>query len=291
MMRHNKFACFILTHGRPDLQHTYESLRKHGYTGKIYLIVDDEDITGEDYKKKYGSEVVFFSKDKIAETTDRGDIIQKKNTVLFARNACHGIAEKLGLEYFLELDDDYILFGNRYIGDDKLKMVTINNLDAIFDEYLDFLDVSGALAVCFAQGGDYIGGAPEFWYYQCMRKAMNCFFCRTDRPFKFMGRMNDDVSTYVTLSHMGKLFFTLGITYINQKDTQSQSGGLTDMYKENGTYMKSFYSVMYCPSAVKVAALNTTHARIHHQIKWNNCAPKLVSSKYQKEKIEDVSIF
>lgn len=48
-MRHEKFACFILTYGRPQNQQTYRSLRKHGYTGPIYLIIDDEDTTGDEY--------------------------------------------------------------------------------------------------------------------------------------------------------------------------------------------------------------------------------------------------
>jgi len=36
-----KFAVFILSNGRPDNVITYRSLRSHGYTGKIYIIVDD----------------------------------------------------------------------------------------------------------------------------------------------------------------------------------------------------------------------------------------------------------
>ena len=35
------------------------------------------------------------------------------------------------------------------------------------------------------------------------------FFCKTDRPFKFVGRMNDDVNTYVSLGDKGNLFFTV----------------------------------------------------------------------------------
>ena len=105
-MRHEKFACFILTYGRPQNQQTYRSLRKHGYTGPIYLIIDDEDTTGDEYIRRYGKEVIRFCKEDAARVTDRGDNIQKKNTVLFARNMCHKIAEGLGLDFFLELDDE-----------------------------------------------------------------------------------------------------------------------------------------------------------------------------------------
>ena len=40
---HKEFAAFILTHGRPDNVLTYDSLKKAGYTGRIVLIIDNED--------------------------------------------------------------------------------------------------------------------------------------------------------------------------------------------------------------------------------------------------------
>ena len=47
----NKFAVFILTHGRANNVITYATLKKQGYTGKIYLMIDDEDKQAEEYKK------------------------------------------------------------------------------------------------------------------------------------------------------------------------------------------------------------------------------------------------
>lgn len=283
MMRHKNFACFILTHGRPNNQKTLQTLQKQGYTGKTYLIVDNEDPALSEYHKKYDN-VIVFDKEEAAKITDRGDIIQKKNTVLFARNMCHKIAKDLGLEYFCELDDDYTCFGYRYISGKQLKQICFD-VDSVFDEYLDLLDKTNALCVCMAQMGDFIGGAESFGHdinKRCIRKAMNVYFMRTDRPYKFVGRMNDDVNTYVTLGHKGKLLFTYGRCAINQMETQQQGGGLTDMYKENGTYMKSMYSVMMCPSAVKVAAMNCEHPRLHHKINWNACTPKIIRQEYKK---------
>lgn len=71
-MRHNGFVAFILTHGRPDRVLTYEKLRKHGYTGKIYIVCDDEDKTLPEYRKRFG-DVLVFSKSEIAKTFDEGD--------------------------------------------------------------------------------------------------------------------------------------------------------------------------------------------------------------------------
>ena len=49
----DNFAIFILTHGRASNIPTIKSVRKSGYTGKIWLIIDDEDSQADEYKKNY----------------------------------------------------------------------------------------------------------------------------------------------------------------------------------------------------------------------------------------------
>ena len=48
-----EFAVFILVYGRPEKEWTYKTLRKSGYTGKVYFVGDDLDVTINKYKKKY----------------------------------------------------------------------------------------------------------------------------------------------------------------------------------------------------------------------------------------------
>ena len=72
-MRNSNFVAFILTHGRPDRVLTYDKLRKHGYTGKIYIVCDDEDKTLPEYRKRFG-DVLVFSKAEIAKTFDEATI-------------------------------------------------------------------------------------------------------------------------------------------------------------------------------------------------------------------------
>ena len=45
----NNFAVFIMVHGRPDKSWTYGSLKKQGYTGKIFLVADDLDMNIKRY--------------------------------------------------------------------------------------------------------------------------------------------------------------------------------------------------------------------------------------------------
>lgn len=283
-------AVFILTHGRANNVMTYKSLREYGYTGKIYLIIDDEDTQGDEYKKLYGDQVITFSKKDAAEYTDVADTQKARNVVVFARNTCHKIAADLGLTHFCEVDDDYGSYRFRYEENGELTSQHIKSMDDLFSAMYDFLDVSGAMAVCPAQGGDYIGGVgSSVWKKRLTRKAMNMFFCRTDRPFKFYGRLNEDATAYTYLGQKGQLFFTLGDWQLNQQQTQANAGGLTDSYLENGTYVKSFYSVMYSPSCVKIATMGgggngNYHPRIHHRIDWQKCTPKIISDKWKKKK-------
>lgn len=148
---------------------------------------------------------------------------------------------------------------------------------------LNFLDDTGALTVALAQGGDFIGGVDNGNFKRkLLRKAMNSFFCRTDRPYKFFGRINEDTTMYVRYGETGHLIFTTMLFMLNQGQTQKNKGGLTEMYLDSGTFVKSFYSVMYSPSCVKVAAMGDKHMRMHHQVKWECCTPKILSYKYKK---------
>lgn len=284
MMRHKSFAVFILSHGRANNIITIQALKKSNYTGKIYIIIDDEDEQEKDYRKIFGDDVIQFCKIEASKTTDVMSPSKKRNAVVFARNECHKIAKDLGIEYFLVLDDDYSTFEYRFADGEKLAHKRISNIDAVFDEMLEFLDVSGAVTVAMAQGGDFIGGLNGGKYKQgLLRKAMNSFFCRTDRPFKFLGLINEDTNAYCLLGSQGKLFFTVTYLDLQQLDTQSNAGGLTDIYLEDGTYLKSFYSVMCMPSAVIVRPMNSTHSRLHHQVKWKSCVPQIISDKWKKK--------
>ena len=111
---------------------------------------------------------------------------------------------------------------------------------------------------------------------------MNSFFCSTSRKFDFISRMNDDVSTYVSLGNKGYLFLTIPMICLEQKETQSSDGGLTDMYKAFGTYVKSFYTIMYQPSSVKVGLMGDTHKRLHHSIDWDCTVPCIISEDFRK---------
>lgn len=277
------FAVFILTHGRPNHVVTYKTLQKQGYTGKLFLILDNEDETAEEYIKIFGKEkIIIFDKKEIAERIDTADLSEDRRTIVYARNACFEIAEKMGLRYFLQLDDDYQNFRCRYKSDGILRAWYINDLDKLFSYMIDFLNESGALTVAFAQGGDFIGGlGNDFFRKRIKRKAMNTFFCDVKKPFQFMGRINEDVNMYTLLGNRGELILSVADAQMTQPPTQSNKGGMTDVYLDKGTYLKSFYSVMYSPQCVKIAEMGK-NKRIHHRVMWNNCTPMILSERWKR---------
>ena len=98
----------------------------------------------------------------------------------------------------------------------------------------------------------------------------------------FVGRMNDDVNTYLTQGKVGKLFFQVSNVSLVQLATQSNTGGNTEAYKAYGTYVKSFYSVMTAPNCCKIDLMGRTDKRLHHKINWNNAVPKILNESFKK---------
>ena len=91
---------------------------------------------------------------------------------------------------------------------------------------IEFLESSDALTVAFCQAGDFIGGVNgKRFGEKVIRKAMNTFFCRTDRPFQFVGTMNEDVTMYTTLGSRGALIMSITDCAIIQAATQGTKGG------------------------------------------------------------------
>ena len=113
-MNDYKFAVLILTHGRANNVITYNTLRRCGYTGEIWIVIDNEDSQADEYRRIYGDKVVMFDKPEIASRFDEGDNFHDRRAIIYARNASFEIAEKLGLNYFVQMDDDYTGFRYRF---------------------------------------------------------------------------------------------------------------------------------------------------------------------------------
>jgi len=283
------FCAFILTHGRPDRVHTFDWLIRSGYSGKLYIVIDDEDQTADEYRARFGDRVLTFSKAEMASRYDEADNFDDRRAIFYARNACWDLAEQVGCRWFIQLDDDYTAgFRLRWNGQGEYGATKAMQIEPILAAMVDFMEASPAItSVALSQGGDHMGG--RLGSFPCLtRKAMNSFICTLDRPFRFHGRINEDVSTYTMLGRRGVLFFTVLQAMLNQLQTQSNAGGMTELYLDSGTYVKSFYSVMHSPTCVTIGEIGDPRwpqplYRIHHHVNWGRCVPKILDARWRKE--------
>jgi len=282
-MKADEFCIFILSNGRPDRVYTYRCFERANCIDNVYIVIDDEDQCAEEYQKRFPGKVIVFNKAAMDGRIDKGDNFEKRNSTLWPRASFWKIAENLGFKYFVQLDDDYTDF--QYFFDKngvhKYAMAK-RTLMQMFEVMFEFYKSANIKTLAMAQGGDFIGGAREGEkkrLCRLRRKAMNVFLCSCDRPWSVLGRRNEDVTAYVMGNLRGDLFFTTMQAKITQVQTQKNPGLITDGYIESGTYVKSFYTVMYAPSCVKIGAMGDHRVkvfRIHHKINWHNCAPKIL---------------
>lgn len=274
----SRFVVFILSHGRASRVSTYRSLERCGYTGRVIIVCDNEDASLGEYLDTFGKENVYvFDKPASATRMDSMTNSGKRNAILFARNVCFDIANELGYDYFVELDDDYKYFSYKF--DKGLITKRLDDVMRIFVEFL--LNVpDNVKTIAFSQEGEHLGGWKGDYY---KRKSMNSFFCLNDRRFEFIGLLNEDVNAYTLSGSRGDVFLTYMPFSLKQENTQQRSGGITELYKDLGTYAKSFFTVMAMPSCVKIRPLQSKFERLHHHVRWNWCVPKIISEQYKKK--------
>lgn len=275
----DKFCVFIFCWGRPQFHNTLNALRKHGYTGRIIMLLDNLDKTNEEYIKLYGNEDTYvFNKNFVARRCDPMNNFGKLESTLYVEHAMFDAAKELGFDYFVAMCDDYKSFSHKR---EECERIT-RRLDEVFYLFVEYLINTPIKSIAFSQGGDHIGWGVDPYRKQCKRKVMNSFFCVTDRPFKFYGSMNDDANMYIKNGIRGDIFLTYYPFMLHQPPTQNVDGGLSDLYKKYGTYVKSFYSVMLSPSSVKIALMGQKSPRLHHRIDYKKTIPCIISEKYKK---------
>lgn len=278
------FVAAILTHGRANNVKTIRALKEAGFTGDIAIVIDTHDKQAEAYHQKFGDAVWQFDKDEWVQKVDDGDNSGDYRAVVYARNASIEMARAKGYKWIWQLDDDYTAF--HYKTDDKLKYATrkIRSLDEILKAFVDYAESANLACFAFSQEGDHIGGPNSIYNktIRAKRKAMNSMLIRTDNPVAYVGKVNEDATMATIESLRGRLVMTYMPLSLSQTMTQQNAGGLTDIYLDQGTYLKSFYSVMYAPSAVKVKNMVVGEKRLHHIVDYEKCCPCIIREQHRK---------
>lgn len=296
-MNETDIPIMIMSYKRPGKMHTARVLRELQYE-PWFIVVDDEDPTLEEYRQKFGDRVVVFDYSEARRNVDMGDNINYRTRVS-AVNEMPNIVQRLGYRYYILFDDDYTHFDYTY--DSFLRRNVVRNgktswsdikitaktfTRAVHAYFRYFRTTERFTSLAMAQRGDFFGG-KRGTRPVLMRKVMNSFFCDVQRPVRFYGRLNEDVTAYTLLGRMGELFGTCTMVCLRQVATQQTPGGVSDVYIAEGTYVKTFYSVLYAPSCVRVGMIENATAkrnslRIHHRVRWKYAAPKILRESVKR---------
>lgn len=276
------FAVVILSYGRPECS-TYHKLRDIGYTGKIYIILSDDDSTIDEYFKRYNKDILHvFHKDSFIEDTE-DNFDGPDSVVLYARNECLRLVKKLGLSYFCMMDDDLSYIKGRPYKGDKITTYSIKNLDYVFEKYIEFIESSNISGVSFGFLNSYIGG--NWKVKRVDRNIYAIYILKVDDYIPFRGRYLEDV-TFNDLNCVNdRVFLQIPIVQnvykvYNSKNRLKQNGGNQDSYRKFNDYVMKFYALMSNPSNLKLVI--ESKDCVSFKKSYNSMYPMIIEEKYKK---------
>ena len=274
------FAVFILTHGRANQQKTLETLVRCGYTGRMYLVIDDEDEQGPLYRERYGVNVIEFSKQEVEKRFDTMTNEKEYRSVVYARNAVYTMAKSLGVRYIFQFDDDISNLTFRVVKGGKLKGFNIHDIDRLFADMVEYMESAKLAMLGFSQAGAFLGGAKSKKYQQgCQRNMSQAMLVDAENPIAFRGIFNEDLHVSLDVANQGRVALATMLVSIQSPERMTNNGGLHDLYLENGTYTRDFYSKMLYPSVVNFVNRGTDiKLRINHFA----FAPKILNESFRK---------
>lgn len=94
---------------------------------------------------------------------------------------------------------------------------------------------------------------------------------------EWVARMNDDTINAINCWRNGGYEMSLRCMNMNMPPTQMEEGGLSDIYRAEGTVRKSAYPILVAPNAAKLVV---RFGRYHHKVDWSKLAPKLLHEKW-----------
>lgn len=284
----NRFAVFILTHGRPEKQVTFYTLMDKGYDGDIYLVVDDTDETLTRYVELFGEErVLVFSKAEYIDKTDHGLQKAQPKAVVFARNAGEDFAHSMGYVYFALMDDDVANLRLRY--DEGLSLKTAQfhtTLGEVFDSIVDYMRDCGIAMISPGFTNNYRSGVSCLYEYNpSIRLCAEVFFRNGQYPVDWKLNLVEDMITSIETGNKGFVCFSfvpLQLDLVMSEGTVT--GGMSEAYKAMSKF--SFY---FMPTIIFPSCCSPTFVHDHWYATAKNryTVPCIISSKYQKKEVSE----
>ena len=271
---------YIISKGRPQCR-TACTLEKMGYPGQWFIVCGNNDETLPEYRERWGGHVLVFDwHDEITrtDTLDNFGFEGMASGACPVRNATARISRGRGELRHWQLDDDYTSF--RHVNAELTKNVRFESGREFQIWLLAFAEFGYRASL------RNIGFPPASEAYPDHGKTFGSrVFNAHNLPSEeglfepWVSRMNDDTINAINVYRHGGREMSLRCMNMLMPPTQSEKGGLSDIYKLEGTVRKSAYPVLVAPVAAKLVV---RFGRYHHRIDWGKLVPKVVSDEYER---------
>lgn len=271
---------YIISKGRPQCT-TAKTLTKMGYPGEWFIVCGNNDETLDEYKAAWGEHVLVFDwYDEVTrtDTLDNFGFEKMASGAVPVRNATARISRERGELRHWQFDDDYTAF--KRVNAELTKNISFSDGEEFQSWLLRFAEFG------YSAGLKNIGFPPASEAYPNHGKTFGkrVFNAHnmpsTEDSFEpWVARMNDDTINAINVYRHGGYEMSLRCMNMTMPPTQSENGGLTDIYKMEGTVRKSAYPVLLAPVAAKLVV---RFGRYHHKVDWSKLVPKVVNERYAR---------
>lgn len=273
-----RYAVFIISHERADRVETYSTLRSSGYTGQIYVVIDDEDTQLLKYQNRFGTDVLVFNKRRCSDATDTLESSKRSASAVYARNAVEVMANARGLDAFIVMDDDITNLRFRWMEDDVCKSLRAGSLDSVLDWYCEYLCTCDIATLSFEHCMFYLGGisddkiANERWTYQIHIRNVKY-------PVDWIAVFNEDIITEISTATRGYIWWSLPHIVFDNVAMNCESGGVKELYESISKYKRAFMATVANPSSCKPGY---SHGKLRIQQNKKTSYPMIISGRWKK---------
>jgi len=273
---------FIPSYHRPDNLKTVNFFLKKGYDKNlIHVFIDDATDDIEEYQRRAEKDGFNLHIFEMKEARERFDYVHRasesRRSAGQARNMFYDIAESLGIDFYMVMDDDTANFQTRPFA----KYLYMSTYEEIVDTFVGIKDFMQRRRIgCFglSQNGDmFVKGEKRI----LRKKVMNTTFI--DTRFMYRGErgvQDNDTSQFVGIMNEG--YFTGSLAtglVLQQTPSATATGGLTELYNECKLLNKSLIIPIQFPSCSYAEKQKRNGGRIYHKIRYRYLQPYLMKGK------------
>ena len=221
----------------------------------------------------------WYEEIKHTDTLDNFGFEKMPSGAVPVRNATIAISQLRGERRHWQLDDDYTGFALTNANLVKKKGLNGRELQWWMCRIAKFADSISIPNCGFALGT--IESAPE----NALKLGTRVFNAHnqssTGLATRWRSRLNDDLINAIDTHRLGqKVEYSFLFLALTMPPSQQEEGGLSDIYRDEGTVRKSAYPILLAPNAAKLVI---KFGRYHHAVNWKKIRAKVISEKWKRE--------